>query len=505
MNLTEINCPMENGVPLLLDNDHSFSTKLDVPCDNYYDVEFEYFHDDWDNWLDITVSYEDGETLNYLPCFPHGGRKLILPMYLKKGENNLLIRHNFGHEFYVYDIKVKGVTDEKSSISPLNQTLFIGEEKTLQLLLKSYNATLIKIESEGKEIGFSENEITLKRFYTGFARHQKSIILNYEDVCSLGAGSHQINLTLSNGEILHQTLNIMQKKDYDMEVVNFNIACSNSTLIKLPNGKYLLIDSSTDTNCEKVIMPYLKKHNIKLSYYLLTHFHSDHWGLKEELLEQHNIKKPSDEVVETLITQDNQKRIDYLENYGYLDSTMLRFYDEIGDIWDLGGLRMTILNSRFDENGNPMSIHDIPYVKYNEHNFENSTSVSLFIKYNGFGYYHGADNYAFSQTRLLEDYKRLGKASEIPCHYYYGNHHFHCDISADFVRSVNPQVVFVSVDESVYSRSTYAHEYIENVENYHYSSKRLADTLLAFEVGTAILHINSADDWCYETKNNADL
>ncbi len=505
MNTRKINCPLKNGCPLLINNSHSFSVMLDSPKDGYFEVEFSYFHDDWDNWLDVTIFYPDGESLKYMPSLPHGRRSISLPFYLKKGLNAITVKHDFGHDVLIKDIKILNESNRQSELSPNFDSLFLGEEKQLQVVLKSYNASLSKIVSKKGEIRFCERNAKLNNSYAGFRIHHKEILLNMEDVLALGEGEHKLNFLLSNGENLIYTLRIAKAKNYALQILNFNIGCASSTLITLPNGKNLLIDSSEDADCKKTILPYFNKHNIKIDYYLLTHFHSDHWGCLDEILDMNGIEKPDEAKVSELISKDNSERIDYLKNFRYLDSTMLKFYDEIHEIWDLGGVNMTATNSRFDQYGNPMKIHNIAYVKYNEHNFENSTSVSFILRYNGFGYYHGADNYAFAQTRLHEDYKKWGKEAELDCQYYYANHHFHCDISADFIKTVNPQVTFVSVNDSVYSRSTYAYDYIENVKNYYYSNKRLTDTLISFETGSAKVYINSGDDWTYESIVNKYL
>ncbi|WP_367179362.1 MBL fold metallo-hydrolase [uncultured Clostridium sp.] len=38
------------------------------------------------------------------------------------------------------------------------------------------------------------------------------------------------------------------------------------------------MDSAKSDEAEKIILPYLRINNLKVDYYILTHFHSDHNG-----------------------------------------------------------------------------------------------------------------------------------------------------------------------------------------------------------------------------------
>ena len=316
---------------------------------------------------------------------------------------------------------------------------------------------------------------------------------------------HTLTYRLESGKIFKQEVDVLETAPKtELEYINFNVGKGNSTLIKLPNGKNMLIDSGYDENAKEEIIPYLEKHNIKLDYYLLTHFHKDHWGLKDEILNMNGIEKPDQNKADELVKADKKERYSYLKSFGYLDSSMLCHYDELHEIWDLGGVTMDVLNSCFDENGEAMEVYNYPFFRINEHNYENATSVSFMLEYNGFRYYHGADNYAFSQERYMYDMIKQKRTDELSCDWFFGNHHFICDISPQFIITMNPEVVFIPND-AVYHRSQYTKLYKNYVQDYDFYNKRLKETIVSDEVGSARVCVNGKDDWYYEIIPDSDM
>ena len=53
-----------------------------------------------------------------------------------------------------------------------------------------------------------------------------------------------------------------------------------------------MIDSGDVSRAEDVVYNYLQENNLKIDYYLLTHFHSDHDGMLNELLEKYSHQTP---------------------------------------------------------------------------------------------------------------------------------------------------------------------------------------------------------------------
>lgn len=491
-----------NGI-LSETNDDSYVTEFVAEKDAYYMFEIGYAHDDWESYFKAEITYPDGEMITFSRGLPHGKNKLTMPIFLKKGKNAIVVQRR--SDDFIHYIKNEGITENLSyKISPENILFCIDNPKSVKTALKNFRSALVKVEADGEiQIPF---DVCPKTPYNEYTASMVDVFLDKTAVSKLGEGVHTLCYCLENGVILEQSLTVKKSTPKTaLQFINFNVGCANATLIMLPNGKNMLVDSATNKGAETKVIPYLEKHSLKVDYYLLTHFHHDHQGLCDEILEKYGIKKPEQQMADGLIKADKASRESYLKNFGYLDSTMLCFYDEIHNIWDLGGVRIEVLNSRFDDNGNPMRIYNYPFIRNNEHNFENATSVSFMLDYNGFRYYHGADNYAFSQDRLIADFIRAGREEELDCQYFFGNHHFICDTSAEFVNTLNPKVVFVPICTSVYARCTYTHHYKENVEDYYFSHKRLSDTLVSSEVGNVRVYVNSADDWHYENIQDEDL
>ena len=405
--------------------------------------------------------------------------------------------------FEIFHVENRGKTKNlQYGISPKKATFFIDDPKTPQSLITNYKDKIVKIETDGGvKIPFT-TEAKGKRMVE---ETMINVYLDKESVLKLPVGTHTLNYTLESGKVLSQELSIIETApETELEYINFNVGKANSTLIKLPNGKNMLIDSGLDENAKDEIIPYLEKNNIKLDYYLLTHFHKDHWGLKDEILKMNGIKIPDQAKADALVKADKQERYDYLKNFGYLDSTMLCYYDELHEIWDLGGVTMDVLNSRFDENGEAAEVYNYPFLRVNEHNYENSTSVSFMLDYNGFRYYHGADNYAFAQERYMYDMIKQKRIDELSCDWFFGNHHFICDISPQFIITLNPKVVFIPNDK-VYHRSQYTTYYKKYVEDYNFYNKQLAETIVSGDIGSARVCVNSKDDWYYEIISDGDM
>ncbi len=79
-----------------------------------------------------------------------------------------------------------------------------------------------------------------------------------------------------------------------------------------------------------------------------------------------------------MIIKTNIMRYEQLNEYQYLDNTMVLPKDKLSSIWNLGGVNITVLNSRYDINGAPQQELD-----------ENNISISMMAEYKGFKYSHG--------------------------------------------------------------------------------------------------------------------
>lgn len=502
-NITEIRVPVtEDGVMFDVQGQY-FVTEMTVPADGYYRMGAGYVTDYWIGYIDIHNHTADGKTLKFLRCLPFGQTQTTYLMYLKEGKNTLYHQYNTPHLQLKY-LKCLGKEENFTyEISPRKATLFLDNPKQHKAYITNYEDKVVKVETaDGINIPY---DYVPRLPMHELARPMNDVLPKNDAIYGLGEGTHTLRYCLESGYVLEQEIEIKKETpNSDLTYIHFSVDKANATLFRLPNGKYMLVDSATKAMAADRIIPYLEKHNIKLDYYLLTHFHSDHNGLKNDIIKAHNLKVPDADKVAEMVKADQESRYDYLKDFTYLDSTMLCYYDDLDKIWDLGGVNIDILNSRYDENGEKAVVYKYPFIRYNEHNYENSTSVSFMLDYNGFRYYHGADNYAFAQERYMSDMIKANRTEELNCHWFFANHHFIVDYSPIFINTLNPVAVFVA-NRMMQGNALYETYYKEGVENYYFSDKRLENTLVSGEVGSAKVYVNSADDWCYEIIQDSDM
>lgn len=496
----------KNGLYFISSKDY-FKVEFNANVEGYYNIEMGYAHDDYESYFRIDTTYADGTTGGFMQGLLHGKTKIEMKVYLKKGSNKINLRHHSVDGTFVYYIKNNGpVENFDYEISPDNENYFMDEPKELKTVIRNWMSPLVKITTaDNKEIAFETVNKAVAcdvpaDIPDDFYSSAIFVTPNANDIAALGEGSHTLYYLLENGTVIEQKMNVHSvTPKTDLKIINFSVDKANSTLIMLPNGKNLLVDSATKDMAKNRIIPYLEKNGIKLDYYLLTHFHSDHNGLKSQILKDNGIISPdTDYAISLAEGGTKEQRYEYLRDYGYLDSKMLCCYDEIDKIWDLGGVKIEVTNSRYDENGNKLQVYHYPYMKNSEHTYENSTSVSFMLDYNGFRYYNSADNYAFNQDRYMADMIKSGRGDELRAHWFYGNHHFINSINTQFINTLNPVAVFVP-NKQLERRGAYWYHYKENVENYYFSNKRLEETFVSIDTDNVRICVNSCDDWYYET------
>lgn len=505
--ISETNAIGVSGALLLQSTGDYLVVDVRAEKDGYYELNIDYSHDSYEITTKIKVTHPDGSEVESNRGILSGRQKLSVPVYLKKGINKVRFQHSLRQlpvyilPLYIYDVECKKrVEDFQYEISPDKAYLYRDNPKTPLTLIKNWKEKLVKIETQdGKNIPF-RSEVLGNNVYT------EAMIKVYPDLSKLSDGKYVLNYYLESGDVLTQNFEIAKTAPKaELEYINFSVGKANSTLIKLPNGKNLLVDSGYDSTAKEQIIPYLKKHNIKLDYYILTHFHKDHYGLKDEILEMNGIKKPDQEKADALVKVSKKERYEYLKNFGYIDSSMVCYYDELDKIWDLGGVNVEILNSRFNEDGDAVKEYNFSFYRIDEHNYENATSISFMLEYKGFRYYHAADNYAFCQERYMSDMIKQNRMDELSCDWYFGNHHFQYDMSPKFIKTLNPIAIYVPNNDGVYPRASYNQHYKNEVENCIFFGKRLVETLISHEVGSAVVRVNSGDDWYYETISDEDM
>lgn len=470
------------------------SFDAEIKKEGLYEITFKYFHYDWDFWANLKIVCQKGEFC-YKPSFPRTKKETSVEVFLGKGKNEIRLSHDYGHEFYINSISISdSPVNHNIKITPSENSYYLDNERILHSVIEAFDNPVISVRCKDIEIPFELKSFDLKlrdKAYSGHDLIKSNIFLNLKNI-NLQEGENTLHYYLKDGNVLEQKLNVYstyQRKP--LKIISFDVNHGNSSLICLPNGKNLLVDSGFESLCKNRILPYLEKEEIKVDYYLLTHYHNDHFGALEEILEKYSIKKPDSKEAFSFTQKTKEKRYKFLSNYGFIDNNMLLKYDNIDEIWDLGGVTIKVLNSRFDENGKIEKIGYHNDITFNEYNYENATSVSFLLKFKDFSYYHGSDTYAYAQDKNLADFKKSGKENELASLYYYANHHFHCDVSPEFIKAVNPKFVYVPTNCSVYSRSAYTEDYLKGVAEAEYPNKRLTDTMITSEIGTAVIEAES--------------
>lgn len=506
MNLPILKCTEEwhligNATALICEGS-GLETAVTAEKAGLYTLKVRYFHNDWDQWVKLLIQSGDKEH-GYMPPLPHGKSETSFKIALYKGKNTIKMTHAFGHELFIKGLELSDAPAELSpSVTPKMSSYFLNQPQRLHFVYKSFHDPLAAVFCEDTPIPFTSHKTEFGRrnvYYSGYDFLENHLYLDLSQV-KLIPGRHTITLRFESGKTQEVSLLVFEEyRAYPLKIVSFDVGHGNSSLVKLPNNKTLLVDTGEAAAAQKTVIPYLKRQGIRPDYVLLTHFHSDHFGLMDEILNDSGIEKPNAADAANWVRFPKEERYRRLKNYRYLDSSMLCAYDELHKIWDLGGVELTALCSRFSEDGTPVTPKFTDSVAFNEHNYENATSVSFLLRFHDFGYYHGADNYAYTQEENLAHFKKLGRERELSCQYFYANHHFHCDTSVEFLRAVNPEFVYVPTNCSAFSRSTFIKDYENGLKNAAFEGKRHQSTLLCAEIGTAVAEVTENGEFRLST------
>ena len=474
-----------------------FRTTLTAAKSGYHRICVRYAHTNWDAWLKMDILGENGETVSFVPPLPNRYRESTMLVYLFRGVNRVSMAPRFDQPVDIREILIVDDAPElRSCAIPSQDWFYLSSPQSRRLTAVSYTGAPVKITAEDREIPF---ELEDKALYdhadpveTQEPHTYYHLRLHPEALVCLGKGRHELTIHLPESQRVSYTLTVeKERKSYDFQIVSLDVNHGNCVLMRLPNGKNLLIDTGTENCADDVIFPYLQAQGLGIDYMLVSHYHGDHVGCLDKVLAKYPLAKPDEAQVLTLMASaDHEKRAEYLSGFAYLDNKTLCRYDRLDKIWDLGGVEITVLNSKYEADGSPVA-----------HAFkdENETSVSLIAAYKGFRYYHGADNHAPNQQRTLEDYTAAGRLCDLQCHYMQANHHFHGDMFPAAIRAINPVAIVVPAHQAIYSRSAYMVDFVQGVEEADYENKRLKDTFVSYMNGTVTALVNSGEDWHYET------
>ncbi|MBN2424588.1 MAG: MBL fold metallo-hydrolase [Calditrichaceae bacterium] len=362
--------------------------------------------------------------------------------HLNKGINKIGLLTSWGHQ------DIDWLSIEKAEIQfdilPKKQTYYQKYPRNLLIKIDNYHQKITQLKIGKTPVEFSAKPYPYQELAVW-------IEIPPESLSSIPIGKHQLTVYLESGEVTG-TIEILQKpQPSGMQIIVPDISHGSAMVIKLPDGKNMLIDCGQDWARDQVLIPLLQVNNIDTIHtFILTHYHDDHDGGDEgkTILEKFHVKE----------------FIDY-QTY------------PTGHSWRQGEVLFKILNG------------------YADGEEENTRSLSTKITYNGFILNHGGDTYAVNQQKIMERFPE-----DIKAQVFYGNHHFHGFILPEYIRTINPDLVVAQAQQAVYARDAFMQKYKTDTEAFLNANREYPmDTLLPFETGMCVLRINNANNWWYES------
>ncbi len=372
-------------------------------------------------------------------------KEFTQPFYFHKGLNTIGLQESWGH--MDIDWFMLSETQPKVNISPKKQ-----------IFVKDINLPLVfKIDNFHQNIeNVLLNDIPIK-YSLEFYPYEESAVwlgISEEELNKFEEGDYQLKVVLKSSFVLANLSIMNSAEESKLTIIVPDVEHGSSVFMRLPSGKNLLIDSGKDWVRDSIVIPMLKRLQIDTIHtFIITHYHGDHdSGDRGALIKsQFNV----------------QQFIDY--------TTFPTGFELKQD-----GVSIKFLNT--DEDGDE----------------ENTKSLAFKISYNGFIYYHSADNYSGNQSRIIEKYP-----NDIKANVFYANHHFHGSLLPEFIIKSNPDIVLVQAQEAVYARSAYMENYRKNVlQKLNANRETTVETLLGLEVGATVISVNNGEDWWYRTHKN---
>lgn len=428
---------------LVFGNNCSIHWKFDNPASGWYKISLRYMSRKGDVAQNIEVN---GKSIGVGFSRCNTWRDASFKAYLQKGSNDITLLPGYGK----VDIDYLSVPDDSllllPAISPVQGVFYKDHPATFTVFADAHGRKIKQIAAGMQPVGFTTEAFN---YVDGAFR----VTLSKESLAKLPVGDHKLLFEFDDGSTVTCSLSVKQHVEYaGLTLIMFDVDHGNSVLVLLPDGKRLLIDSGKEFYAKSVVMPFLDSNHIDtIDYFILTHYHEDHVGARDEIIKKYNVQ--------------------HVFDYKSFKS---------GDTLQWDRVVVTILNAFADGSD------------------ENERSLSFLLNWNGFTYSHGADNYAINQSRMLRKF-----GNKVQADVFYANHHFHGSVNPNFIIRTNPALVVVSAQQAVYARGAFTDFYKEQTEKYLYSAHaRLKETLLTLEAGTVVVRVSNSGEWCYETYHN---
>ena len=282
-------------------SEYIYRSTLTVPKSGFYNVDFFYNHDNWDTWMKLDILSENGEKLSYMPPLPKKYTRSTILLYLFAGENRITAAPRFDQPTVITGIAVSDkVPNLTPTITPSCDRFYQDDPKDRRILVISYTGAPICVYDGDTALPFEleeqskyENSSTLEPMDQKEPFNHYHIKLTADTLRGLSEGAHELTVLLPEDVKLTYTLQIEKAAvESPFKIVSLDVGHGNSTLLCLPNGKNLLIDTGIKSCAKNVIFPYLEKHGLSVDYCLITHFHGDHIGCLDQILDRYPLSVP---------------------------------------------------------------------------------------------------------------------------------------------------------------------------------------------------------------------
>ena len=289
-------------------------------------------------------------------------------------------------------------------------------------------------------------------------------------------------------------------EETDLTITALDIKVLGDCVILQSGGKTLIIDAGTSDD-NNTLIKYFEANNIKKFDFLLTHYHSDHWGEFPDLITKYkgNIenvylrkityitKYVTDEYNKTssIVSGSSITKVDvynkmksyktsYNNVFGNLNTNTKLNYLNVGDIIELGSNTKIYVIAMPDITFESLvSKNKSATFDYISNSYMNNSSVVLLIKHgDNFTYFSGGDIEVESEDLLLEEVKK-GNVSIKADLMKLSHHALDTSNQLKFMQEVNPRYLFYmyhkSSDDSIENASNFAN-YSRLTENVHNAS-----------------------------------
>jgi beta-lactamase superfamily II metal-dependent hydrolase len=421
------------------------------------------------------------------------------PMEFKEGSNKIEIIKSWGYQdFDYFDVSREPVA-MAAKIGPKQQSFYLDKPKQLSIKVDPYGNQLTQVTisglAEDSEVQDAELQYEVEEYkddiegrftsviYGGFFAH-----LSSQQLADLAPGDYEISWQLSNGDIQKTQLAIVSKQEpvnNDFVVIFFDSSHGNAAAFLMPSGKTLIVDlGQWWVNLDRVI-PFLKANNIEPDYLWLTHPHGDHIaGTYRRQVYDGFISDGHEAFVNTFPNVMVQRSM-HEEDGGD------RNFFSSGREFEFEGTNVKILNTFGDscsEDAIAVNSCDL-----------NANSLAFSMNYQDFTVQFQGDIYAHNQDRIMREYGLGAITGQV----LYGNHHWHGSINPEYVKNVDPSLIFVPASEVVYARGAFTQDAMEAVNFLRRHGSRYKEMLMSFDIGHLIIRATSNDDgeveWTYET------